>query len=77
MTINTDLLKRWWRSVSNKIWTYHAMLALAYKSLPIEAQTEIYLFILPYLPDWPVVMLAYSVLGYALRLKTKKPISDR
>lgn len=77
MTINTDLMKRWWKSTSNKVWTFLAVIPSLYMSMPLDAQQEIYFFLLPYLPDWPVIMLAYSVLGYALRIKTTKPISER
>lgn len=77
MKINKTLLKRWIRSTSNQIYTFLAAIPAMYLSLPIEAQAEIYNFLLPYLPDWKVTMIAYSILGYALRLKTTKPISER
>jgi hypothetical protein len=77
MKINTDILKRSFRSLQIRLSALLGMLSIAYQALPPEAQLVIYMRIEPLLPSAGWMGIIAAVILAALRAKTTKALADR
>lgn len=77
MKLNTELLRRAFRSLQIRLSAILGSISAAYLMLPPEAQLVIYMKVEPLLPSAGWMGLIVSVVLAALRAKTTKALADR